>query len=75
MTAEGQVGIHGDTFVASKYFDLKTMGSSDGKVTFEWNKHSYTWVCTVPAWTKEHITKLLSAAISANMAEVGTVVS
>ena len=74
VCADAQVGIQGDTFVAGKYFDLKTLGAANGEVAFQWEKQSATWVCT-KSWSKQHVARLLTDAVRTHMHELNVKVA
>ena len=61
-----QVGFQGATYLASKFFDLKKLGSTDDQVTFAWESTEKVYVC-LKSWSKEHVHGLLDDAVRSHM--------
>ena len=70
VTSGTQVGIQGATYLASKFFDLKKLGSDNGKETFSWEAADFVYVCNVGSWSPEHVAGLLRDATAARMPNI-----
>jgi hypothetical protein len=63
-----QVGIQGATYLASKFFDIKMLGSNaaNGNETFSWESGENVYACNMP-WARAHVRGLLETAIAQHM--------